>query len=154
MHTLFTFGYQSSKPEYLLRYVRGIQAVLVDIRYSPRSKMPEWGQQSLVQLVGEAFYQPLRDLGNLNFASTGAINLANPDRGTALLAELLEQRPAIILCACWSWEACHRKTVADLMARQYGARVEHLPANPEKWKYVHRLPALTTGGAIEQLSLF
>lgn len=115
MHTLYTLGYTGTKRDQLLTLAEKLDATLVDVRLSPRSRHPMWDGSALAQAWGER-YRHIRDLGNVNYkAPERGIMLMSVENGTLTLVRLLAVRPAIILCACSDWQTCHRRVVAEEM---------------------------------------
>lgn len=129
-HVLYTLGYCGLKPDDLTAYLRRLDAVLVDVRFSARSMQPCWRRQGLITIVGQARYIHLRQLGNRNYKG-GPIELAAPDGAVMEMTALLEQQPAILLCGCADWHACHRTSAADWLAIRLGpalvTKIVHLP---------------------------
>ncbi len=145
MTTLYTYGYTSATPADLLRYVDDLDAYLIDVRYSPRSRVPQWRQQALDEMAGVTAhgrrrYRHIVELANVNYATDGPIDLYAPAAGLREIAPYLAARPCILLCGCRDWRTCHRRVVADLIveaAALAGDRVigvEHLPARFRKWQ--------------------
>lgn len=124
-HRLFTFGYTDSKPEILRAFVKDLDAKLVDIRFSPRSRAARWNKAQLQQLVGGDNYEHLQALGNENYKGDGPIKLLDPEAGIGRLLALLAAQNVIILCGCKDYHTCHRNTVAGLVA-EYQIEVKHL----------------------------
>lgn len=123
MHTIYTIGYAGWKPEELKAQVDELGAMLIDIRYSPRSRRPEWNREALRGLWGqnwERFYLHLVALGNRNYKSGGAIELAAPEVGLKALAPVLRERPIVLLCACRDADMCHRSVAADFLSERLG----------------------------------
>lgn len=131
--TLYTFGYLSSKSERTLQKLKALHVPVVDIRYNPDSRRPEWKRAYLERVKGLS-YQWIQDLGNELYkeAITGKftephIKLHNSDRGIELLQQILVVHDHVaIFCACTS-RTCHRFTVAELAAiKMPELKIEHL----------------------------
>lgn len=132
MHTIYTIGYSGWTPGALKAAVDARGALLVDIRYSPRSRRPEWRTAALAGLWGEDVAQHYvwwRELGNVNYKNGGPIVLADPELALIPAATLLHWRPIVLLCACRDVATCHRLTAADYLSQALGAPVEHLVAD-------------------------
>ena len=127
MNTIYTYGYLAGTPEHLAAAVYEHDAVLVDIRYMPYSRLPQWRSGSLRQPLGNGRYRFCGELGNVNYQGGGPIRLAYPDAGVAVVAALLSEHPVILLCGCRDVLTCHRLVAADLVAGATGAAVVHLP---------------------------
>jgi len=124
-HTLFTIGYSGWKPHQIQTVVARYAALLVDIRFSPRSRVPHWERDALERLLGEQYLWERR-LGNRNYQTAGDICLYEPDAAIAALTPRIEQQPLILLCGCPRHETCHRGVAADLLAATWGCAVQHL----------------------------
>lgn len=133
MNKLYTLGYQGSTPGDVRGYVATLEALVVDIRYSPWSQNPAWRKTALAALVGPASYRWLQSLGNTNYKTGGPIHLAAPAQAVPVLAAILAVQPAILLCGCADVTACHRRTAADYLAGELGCTIEHLPGSITRW---------------------
>lgn len=123
MHTIYTIGYTGWKPEQLKAKVDELGAMLVDIRYSPRSRRPEWSREALRGLWGQNWERSclhLVALGNRNYKNGGAIELAAPEVGVKALAPVLQQRPIVLLCACRDADLCHRSVASAFLSERLG----------------------------------
>jgi uncharacterized protein (DUF488 family) len=129
MHTLYTLGYQGSKIEHVAEYTRRLEAVLFDVRLSPRSRNPVWSKKRLTERFGDQ-YRHLGELGNINYRGDGPIQLRDEEAGMEELREALQDRPVILLCGCWDLEECHRKVIAEKAVDLFGVQVEHLEGKP------------------------
>lgn len=116
--TLETIGYtQQDAWQRIETFVARPRAYLVDIRFKPYSTWnPRWNRTAL-QARYPHRYVHLPGLGNLNYGHRDQpIQLADPDRHVAHLAEMLVRGTSyLLLCACKDYEHCHRKTVYDLV---------------------------------------
>lgn len=115
---VLTLGY--TEPDAMPRlatFLAKPQTILLDIRYSPRSRWrPEWNQRPLIERYGVQ-YVHCRALGNVNYARPGEpIKLVDPEEGVRRVIRLVHNGYAVILlCACKTYERCHRKTAYDLI---------------------------------------
>jgi uncharacterized protein (DUF488 family) len=124
-HTIFTIGYSGITPSELEQIVDEHNALLVDIRFSPRSKALQWRGDTLRKQFGDR-YMHLRSLGNIHYRDGLPIELENPENGVAILGPILEKQPVILLCVCRDHEVCHRSHAARYLAQRLGAAIEHL----------------------------
>ena len=62
---LYTVGYATWTLEQLTRQIGELGAMLLDIRYSPNSRQPQWRKRNLVAHLGDA-YVHVQSLGNVN----------------------------------------------------------------------------------------
>lgn len=128
MNILYTVGYwQIGKPEKLRAWVESHDAILLDIRMSPRSQNPTWSGGSLRAMFG-ARYQHIPALGNKNYNNGQPIALANPMAGLEAVKVHLVAHPVVLMCACKDVHTCHRKVAAEYLHEQTGATVYHLSA--------------------------
>jgi hypothetical protein len=138
--TVFTIGYAAKgvTPARLKATCTRLGAVVVDVRYSPKSwHRPEWSRRQLGEVLGDS-YRHCPALGNANYRKLDApIRLADPAKGAREVADILVHQPVILLCACFAPTVCHRSVASSLIHKLYGAPVVHLyphdlaPAKPE-----------------------
>lgn len=126
MNTLYTIGYTAGiDADLLARAVVGEGMMLVDTRFSPRSRNPQWNKSRLQETMGE-HYRWVQEVGNVNYKGEGEIELLSPSMGIPIVIRLLEQSPVILMCGCWNVHECHRKTVAEMVAEACGCEVMHI----------------------------
>jgi uncharacterized protein (DUF488 family) len=132
MQTLYTMGYLAPRSDKKLRDLITMNIPVVDTRYNPTSKHPEWRKEHLDQMVGIAYYW-VQDLGNLTYkeALNGRveeldIKIKDIDAGINQLANILDKHgKACLLCACAS-KKCHRFIVAEEAVKRLDVRVTHI----------------------------
>ncbi len=145
---VYSIGYTGLKPEQLAKLVKDLGAMLVDVRFSPRSRVQHWNKGPLMRLVGAASYLHVPALGNVNYKSDAPLQLADPAAAVALLRPILQKQPIILVCACKDATTCHRTPAATYLADALGADVVHL--TPPR-----AMPNVTRAAVVpEQLSLF
>ena len=131
--TIFTTGYLAGwTPDALAAAVTEQDAVLCDIRFMPRSRVPGWNRAQLERLMG-ARYRHLKALGNQNYKG-GEIALVDITEGLRQIEALLDQFDNVVLmCACRDAQRCHRRLVADEASRQLGVPTAelHPPPGPQ-----------------------
>lgn len=125
MNTIYTIGYAGWTPAGVKARVEALNAMLLDIRYSPYSKRPEWRGESLKALLGRAHYQHMKTLGNRNYRD-GPIVLDAPEAAVETVTRLLTHQPIVLLCACRDAATCHRSNAAEFLSERLGAPIEHL----------------------------
>jgi uncharacterized protein (DUF488 family) len=125
--TIYTFGYEKRQPEELVAEAERLSAVVVDVRLKPYSRRREWNLNNLARLCGPVHgYLWIKGFGNLNYKG-GPIELADPEDGLARVAHDIERgRNIILLCYEADPKTCHRWQVAELIAKRFGCRIEHL----------------------------
>jgi len=128
---IYTLGHSSRTEEELLRILRarGIRYV-VDVRRFPGSRRsPQFSREHLEQLLArhQLIYLGMgRKLGG--FRKEGyETHLASDTfrQGIGELEETARKGPAAILCAEALWFRCHRRLIADELARR-GWEVVHI----------------------------
>lgn len=100
-----------SKPAMLKGVVEALDGVLVDIRYSPRSRAACREKAALQALFGDR-YLWVRTLGNANYKG-GEIEIVDLAAGLATV-EALPKAP-ILICACEYPRYCHRTVVGNAL---------------------------------------
>ena len=129
---LYTLGYSGWTPEAIQEEAQARNAMVCDIRYSPRSRHSSWTQGNLQRLLGTR-YQHVQVLGNRNYKSGGPVALADYDTGKQAIAEILTTGQSVILmCACKDLTTCHRLTAVERLAADLGEAITHL--FPQKHK--------------------
>ena len=86
-------------------------ALVVDVRETPYSKMPDWTGENLAAKLG-ASYAQIREWGN-TARKRGGIQIADFEGGLRRLIKLTPAQPVLLLCGCRDYGTCHRATLAD-----------------------------------------
>jgi uncharacterized protein (DUF488 family) len=144
---IYTIGYSGWTLQDMRHVIGEREAVLVDIRLTPRSRwVPCWRQPALKVTFGDA-YAWIRELGNLAYNERPRrIEIADLDAGLARLAAIVAAVPnVVLLCGCPALEACHRLDVAQAIEARWRVPVEHLQA-PARARRATSTQA-TNGGA-------
>ena len=89
LHKLYTFGYSGRTPHELQTLAEQLNAVVADIRFSSRSRIPDWAAARLRKHLGER-YQHLPALGNRNYKG-GPVEFVDLEAGIVEVGELLRQ---------------------------------------------------------------
>ena len=100
-------------PNDLYEKVVEVGAVLVDVRYRPFSKAPQWQKRAFIEKFG-GFYMHVAAFGNKNYKG-GPIEIAKPTEGLTLVMPVLAEQPIVLMCACPDYRKCHRTTVAQFL---------------------------------------
>ena len=119
---IYLFGYTGKTMTQIERAI-GENGLLLDIRYSPRSRKAGFSRSGLERVFGER-YRHVRELGNAGY-QTGELELADADAGLTLVEGLAAEHggPIFLMCACEDGSYCHRSEVGRLL-RKRGYRVE------------------------------
>ena len=130
MNQLYTLGYQDGNitPRMLDAWLKMNDTLLVDIRWKPYAKNQAWTQQYLHKHFGTRYLWLGSDLGNTNYMKTrgDAIYIHDLDAGIKDLIHILEDKPCVIMCACWEFQTCHRKTISHHLAAKHDIEAIHL----------------------------
>ena len=109
---VYTLGYTGRKLAEITRALDDRDAILFDIRYSPRSRNPAYSKDYLQATLKDR-YVWVKDLGNVNYALLSPIKIANYAAGKARITATA--KPVILMCVCENAATCHRTVVADLL---------------------------------------
>ncbi|MGH2496534.1 MAG: DUF488 family protein [Ktedonobacteraceae bacterium] len=125
---LYTFGYTDVCADAVIAQLVALDVLIVDIRYSPNSRLAKWRQAQLQERLGE-HYTHIQALGNVNYNRPGApIQLYQSEVGVSLVGERLRRGQHLaMMCMCREVEECHRLEVARRVQKQLpGVLVIHL----------------------------
>lgn len=116
------FGYGATgSMAYLASLMQTPSTLLIDTRYSPNARRPEWRKGALERKYGERYRWTGAHLGNVNYNNDGPIALANPVRGVHQLCRYLQEGyDLVLLCWCPEYEQCHRRVIVEML-------VAHMP---------------------------
>lgn len=134
--TILTAGYAGRRPDELRRLAERLDLDVVDVRLSPRSRVPGWNRGRLAALLGDR-YRHVGQLGNLNYANGGPIEIADADAGLAVVEA--GTRTPLLLCVCAAYETCHRRSIADLL-EECGWTVAELDWNDDAARAGKQVP--------------
>lgn len=122
-----TLGYSNIKLPRLAELVDELDAIVFDVRFSPRSRNPTWSGGNLRAVLGDR-YRHVKDLGNRNYRG-GPIDLVDYEAGRQQIEQ--SDKPVILMCVCSDYARCHRSTIAARL-RAEGFQVTELPASPHE----------------------
>ncbi|MBA7584664.1 hypothetical protein ES708_26621 [subsurface metagenome] len=121
----YTTSYAGKDINDLKPLLGALDAVLVDVRFSPTSEMMRWRQIYLKTLLREKYHH-VPQLGNRVFRE-GKAQIQNPDLGIKILVTFNSN--AVLMCGCGDVKECHRLIIAQELRRK-GFDAEEL----ENWK--------------------
>lgn len=110
---IYTTGYSGKDFADLKPLIELLDAVLVDIRFSPHSRRTEWTQSYLKMLLKNR-YRHVPALGNRTFRE-GKITIQNLPLGIKTVQSFGIN--AVLLCGCEDFRECHRAVVAGELRR-------------------------------------
>ena len=149
MTALFTIGYEkAAQGDVLAALAAAGVATLIDVRDRPQSRRAGFSKRQLQAAIEERGwrYVHLKALGTppegreanrtrqwQRFWRIVEARLATPEAELDLqrAAELAHAAPACLLCYEASWQVCHRRRVAEILAERHGFVVRHLGARIE-----------------------
>lgn len=114
---LYDVGYQEVKFDLLEKVLKYTGAVLVDVRFAPTSGNAAFRKETLQKNLGSA-YEHVHDLGNANYRGVETV-IVNLEAGCKRVVEILKNRPAILMCACWKRSECHRMNAVNFLSDMY-----------------------------------
>jgi uncharacterized protein (DUF488 family) len=121
----YTTGYANRDINDLKPMLNTLDAVLVDVRFSPTSEIMRWRQIYLKALLREKYHH-LSHLGSRVFRE-GKAQIQNLDLGIKILVSF--NTNAILMCECADPKKCHRIIIAQELRRKGFEAVEL-----ENWK--------------------
>jgi len=125
---IYTLGYTGCDPGDLRDLAHLKSTVVIDTRFSPRSRVPAWDGAALKALLGGSYTHD-RNLGNRNYKNGRPIEIVNLRRGLeGVKAYLKHDLNVLLLCACSDLKTCHRRVIADALFAALGQPITHLTA--------------------------
>lgn len=110
-HQVYTIGYTGRKPADIEKVVKDLDAILLDIRFSPYSRVSHWMGYSLRAKFGDRYHH-VKALGNANYKG-GSVEIVDYAAGRDTIESL--DKPVILMCACGDPATCHRTVVAEML---------------------------------------
>jgi uncharacterized protein (DUF488 family) len=122
LRNFYTTGYTGKQVEQLPALLDYYDAILADIRFSPRSRHLQWTRDYLSLMLRER-YRHVPALGNRNYKTHDKIQIHNLEIGVRLIQSW--DANVVLLCACAELENCHRRVVKAELERR-GHEVEEI----------------------------
>ncbi len=124
---IYLIGYGGRTPEEIVNVVHKANGVLLDVRYSTRTRKKGFSKKALGERLSDD-YAHFQEWGNENYNSEGGIKIADFDQGLKRLNAIMDEdwdikRPIFLMCACSDGENCHRREVGQRLAR-HGYQVQ------------------------------
>lgn len=110
----YTTGFAGKDINDLKPMLDMLDAVLVDVRFSPTSEVMRWRQIYLKTLLREK-YRHVPQLGSRDFRE-GRYTIQNLDLGVRVLVSF--NANAVLMCECADLKSCHRLMIADELKRR------------------------------------
>ena len=129
---IYTTGYEGREVTDLPELLTNLDAVLVDIRFSPAERPLKW-RKDYLKLLLKNRYLHVPSLGNRHQPSSEKkIAIQNLALGIKIITELKVN--VLLMCECKTEESCHRRLIAEELRKQ-GIRAEEL----EDWSINSRV---------------
>ena len=124
---VYTLGYGNGwSVEALEKLARHLNAIVIDTRFNPMSRIATWRKGPLTKVLGE-LYQHQQGLGNENYKTDGPIKLHAPEMAADGLMPLVRAGKSLILiCVCKDQPSCHRTVAAAFLAEKFNLDIVHL----------------------------
>jgi uncharacterized protein (DUF488 family) len=121
---IYSVGYMNITLSDLKTFSESSDAVVVDIRYQPYSKMRVfWNKDYLSSIFGERYIH-IKELGNVNYKSKD-IKIYNINSGLEQLGSIMDKN-IILFCSCKDYNKCHRKNISEAIADRFSVDVEEI----------------------------
>jgi uncharacterized protein (DUF488 family) len=136
MNTIYTLGYSGWKIEDVEAVLARLNAILVDVRMVPRTRWtPAWNSSVLYERLGDR-YVWMKEFGNRNYKGTfEQIEIADFRAGIDILMDIVSKyctvKALVLMCGCRDVNICHRKVVAEMLAKLWQADICHLAPPPK-----------------------
>ena len=95
---IYTLSYTGTTLAALTAFLEAKNAILVDVRYQPFSRNPQWTRKTLTAALGSR-YAHVGTLGNRNYKS-GPIAIVDLDAGTETVRKSSRHQRPSPSCAC------------------------------------------------------
>ena len=106
---IFTTGYTGKSINDLRPMLEASDAILIDIRFAPYSRIMHWQKVYLKALLGN-LYRHNPNLGNRTYKEN-KVTIQNLQLGLETVLSLNEN--AVLMCACDKAEDCHRRLIIE-----------------------------------------
>jgi uncharacterized protein (DUF488 family) len=111
---IYSTGYTGKDINELKPMLSALDAVLVDVRFSPNSQVLHWRQMYLKILLKHR-YLHVPNLGNRTYKED-KITIQNLRLGVEILVKADEN--AVLFCACEKVQNCHRRYIIEALNKQ------------------------------------
>ena len=112
---IYTTGYAGRDIFDLKPLVHALDALLVDIRFTPESDLMHWRRIYLKTLLGKK-YRHVPHLGARSFRRSSSDAIQNLQLGVQTLLNL--DSNIILMCVCAEYDDCHRRLIATELEQQ------------------------------------
>ena len=125
---IYAFGYTGRSLDTIGEGLVNQDGILLDIRYSPRSRAPMWNRKNLEERLGDRYIWAGDTLGNRLYR-TDAIEIADLALGLELIKRIAEHQPVALMCVCKALAGCHREVICEALEGRGFTVLHHPPAS-------------------------
>ena len=111
---IYTTGYTGKDVNDLKPLLEMLDAMLIDIRFAPFSRIFHWRKVYLKALLGER-YRHIANLGNRTYKED-KVTIQNLELGIKTILNL--PTDIVLMCACDREEKCHRRIIVEKLNEQ------------------------------------
>ena len=124
---LYTMGYNNFSFFEFRDKLKSLDAIVIDVRFSPNSYSSFWGKDYLKDLFGDSYIH-IKELGNKNYSDKSLeFDIPGLENGSKKVIELLEMGfDCILMCSCSDYNKCHRKIVAEYICEKTNCELINL----------------------------
>jgi uncharacterized protein (DUF488 family) len=119
---IYLTGYRGREVTDLPKLLSSLDAVLIDIRFTPSDSSLRWGREYLKLLLKNK-YLHVPHLGSRTSGHEGKFSIQNLDLGIRIITEL--KANVLLMCECADEEKCHR-TVIGKKLKEQGIEAEEI----------------------------
>ena len=124
---IYTTGFTDRDIALLPALLKSLDAILIDIRFTPTSKQVQW-QKDYLRLLLRNKYLHVPHLGNRSSKESGKQAIQNTILSIKIITEL--KTNLLLMCECQRIEDCHRQEISRRLSER-GIETEELT----EWKY-------------------
>lgn len=124
---LYTIGYNNFSFFEFRDKIKSLNAIVIDVRYSPHSYSSFWNKEYMTNLLGDS-YMYIKELGNKNYKDKNLeFDIEDLENGSKKITELLDIGiNCILMCSCFDYNKCHRKLVAEYIREKTNCEIINL----------------------------
>ena len=98
--------------------------IIIDIRYSPYSKMRIFWNKDYLSGVFKDKYIHIKELGNMNYKGK-EIKINDLDTGLSKIKSFIS-KDVILLCSCKDYNKCHRKIISEEISKKFSVNSQEI----------------------------
>lgn len=124
---IYTIGYNNFSFFEFRDKIKSLDAIIIDIRYSPNSYSSFFNSKYLGDIFGNSYIH-VPELGNKNYKNPEKeFDIVDIEAGIKKIEEYTGLGfNCVLLCACYDFDKCHRKLVADKIKEKLNCEIIHI----------------------------